>query len=310
MNSTMQDCPLTLTSLFRHGAAVYGASEVITDGPTGVRIATFAAVAERAARLASALQRLGVRPGDRVATFAWNTQEHLEAYLAVPCMGAVIHTLNIRLSAEHLEEIILHAQDRVLIVDASLLEQLAPLLPRLACVESVIVFGGEAPGLPAAHSYEKLLAQAQPLTGWPQLDELSAAGLCYTSGTTGSPKGVAYSHRSQYLHAITTTSGAATGLSERDRVLPIVPMFHANAWGFPYAAWLVGADLVLPGRSPNAKSLSRLIAQEKPTIAAAVPSVWIDVMQLGESTPLQLGSLRMVVVGGAALPMKLMRWYQ
>ncbi|HTE56227.1 MAG TPA: long-chain fatty acid--CoA ligase [Kofleriaceae bacterium] len=310
MKSTMQDGELTVASLFRHGARVHGSSQVVTAREGGVTRASFAEVAGRAARLASALQRLGVGPGDRVATFAWNTQEHLEAYLAVPCLGAVLHTVNIRLAAAEIAEIIRHAEDRVLIVDHTLLDRIAPLLPGLATVEALIVIGETTGGMAGALRYHDLVAAATPLEAWPQLDEYAAAGLCYTSGTTGTPKGVAYSHRSVYLHSLTLLAADVFGLGERDRVLPVVPMFHASAWGLPYAAWMAGSDLVLPGRAPQAASLARLIADEKPTVAAAVPSIWIDLMHHGEAEPLDLASLRLIACGGAAVPLSLMKWYQ
>ena len=310
MKSTMQDGELTVASLFRHGARVHGSSQVVTAREGGVTRASFAEVAGRAARLASALQRLGVGPGDRVATFAWNTQEHLEAYLAVPCLGAVLHTVNIRLAAAEIAEIIRHAEDRVLIVDHTLLDRIAPLLPELPTVEALIVIGETTGGMAGALRYHDLVAAAAPLEAWPQLDEYAAAGLCYTSGTTGTPKGVAYSHRSVYLHSLTLLAADVFGLGERDRVLPVVPMFHASAWGFPYAAWMAGSDLVLPGRAPQAASLARLIADEKPTVAAAVPSIWIDLMHHGEAEPLDLASLRLIACGGAAVPLSLMKWYQ
>jgi len=310
VKSTMQDGELTVASLFRHGARVHGSSQVVTAREGGVTRASFAEVAGRAARLASALQRLGVGPGDRVATFAWNTQEHLEAYLAVPCLGAVLHTVNIRLAAAEIAEIIRHAEDRVLIVDHTLLDRIAPLLPELPTVEALIVIGETTGGMAGALRYHDLVAAAAPLEAWPQLDEYAAAGLCYTSGTTGTPKGVAYSHRSVYLHSLTLLAADVFGLGERDRVLPVVPMFHASAWGFPYAAWMAGSDLVLPGRAPQAASLARLIADEKPTVAAAVPSIWIDLMHHGEAEPLDLASLRLIACGGAAVPLSLMKWYQ
>jgi fatty-acyl-CoA synthase len=310
VDSTMQDVPLTVASLLRHGARIHAASEVVTATERGARRARFSQVADRVARLAAALVRLGVRAGDRVATYCWNTQEHLEAYLAIPSIGAVLHTVNIRLAPSDVEEIMRHAEDRVLIVDAPLVDRVLPLLARLPALERVIVVGDSPAGVPGALLYDRLLDDAPPFTAWPELDERSAAGLCYTSGTTGTPKGVAYSHRSTYLHSMACTSSAVFALAERDRVLPIVPMFHASAWGFPYASWLVGADIVLPGCAPQASSLARLIAEEKPTVAAAVPSVWIDLKRLGESTALDLSSLRLVMCGGAAVPLSLMQWYE
>ncbi len=305
--STMQDRPLTVASVLRHGAAVYALSEVRTAGPSASRTATFAEVSSRAARLAGALARLGVRPGDRVATFAWNTQEHLEAYLAVPSMGAVLHTLNIRLFPEQLSYVIRHAEDRVILADASLAPLLAKVRGELDCVERIVVWGPEDTScLGDVSPYEQLLASEGPAFDWPELDERSAAAICYTSGTTGHPKGVVYSHRSEVLHAMAVCTGSVLGLSERDRVLPIASMFHANAWGFPYAAWMSGADLVLPGRFLTPEPLARLIAAERPTVAGGVPTLWSDLLRYGETHELDLSSLRFILCGGAAVPQALM----
>jgi fatty-acyl-CoA synthase len=312
MRSTMQDHPLTITNLFTYGRSVHSESRVATFEDARTRHATFAQVADRAERLAAALGRLGVKPTERVATFSWNTQEHLETYFAVPCMGAVLHTLNIRLFPEQLVYIANHAEDQVVLVEDSLVPQLAKVRDQLKTVRHVIVVGdGDASALGRdVLRYEELLAAERPGYAWPTLDERSAAAMCYTSGTTGNPKGVVYSHRSTWLHSMAVTSGAAYALNDRDRVLLVVPMFHANAWGLPYAAWQVGADLVMPGRFLQAAPLARLIASEKPTIAAAVPTIWNDILRHGEETKLDLASLRMVVCGGSAVPRMLMERLQ
>jgi fatty-acyl-CoA synthase len=310
MRSTMPNFPLTVGHIFDHGRLTYADSEVVTGEQHGVRRITFGALAERVERLAAGLQRLGVREGDRVATFAWNTQEHQEAYFAVPCMGAVLHTLNIRLFPEQLQYIIEHAQDSVILLDASLASALAPVLEAVGTVRYVVVFGeGDRSQLHSAIDYEELLAGEELGYRWPAVAETSAAAMCYTSGTTGKPKGVVYSHRSTLLHSLGVCSGEALGLHQEDRILPVVPMFHGNAWGLPYAGWLVGADLLLPSRFAQAREIVRLIAEERATLAAAVPTVWHDVLGLG-GEHVDLSSLRMVMCGGAAVPRTLIQAYE
>ncbi len=300
----MQDWPLTVTALFRHGAKVYADSSVATYEGDEVRRATFAEVTARVERLANALHRFGVDRGDRVATFCWNTQEHLEAYLAVPSMGAVLHALNIRLFPEQLAYVINHAADRIVIIDDSLVPLLAKIKDKLETVERLIVIGdGEAGELGReVLRYEELLAAEETGYEWPQIDERAAAAMCYTTGTTGQPKGVVYSHRSEYLHALTECSASGIGICERDRILPIAPMFHANAWGLPYSGWLAGADFLMPGRFLQAEPLCRMIASERPTFAGAVPTIWNDILRYAESHEVDLRSLRTVMCGGSSVP--------
>jgi fatty-acyl-CoA synthase len=314
MRSTMMDFPLTVRHIFEHGRTTYADSEVVTNEADGVRRITFGALADRADQLAAGLRRLGVGPGDRVATFAWNTQEHQEAYFAIPGMGAVMHTVNIRLSAEQIRYVIGHAADSVIIADASLAPILAPVLAaggdELSTLRHLIVYGeGDRSGLPEHIDYEELLAAEQPGYPWPEIEETAAAAMCYTSGTTDLPKGVVYSHRSTFLHSLGVCSGEALGLSQHDRLLPVVPMFHGNAWGMPYAAWLVGADLLLPNRFTQAEPLTRFIAAERATLATAVPTVWYDVLGLDPAT-VDLSSLRMILAGGAAVPRRLIEAYE
>ncbi|HYB14997.1 MAG TPA: long-chain fatty acid--CoA ligase [Streptosporangiaceae bacterium] len=313
MRSTMMDFPLTIRHILEHGRALYADSEVVTCEAGGARRIEFMTLANRAEQLAAALRRLGVEPGDRVATFAWNNQEHQEAYFAIPCMGAVMHTLNIRLSTDQLRYIIGHAEDSVIIADASLASVLGPVLAdggdEVKTVRHLVVFGdGDRSALPAHLDYEELLAAERPGYRWPEIDEYAAAAMCYTSGTTGLPKGVVYSHRSTFLHSLGVSSGEALALSQYDRVLPVVPMFHANAWGIPYAAWLVGADLLLPNRFAQAEPLARFIAAERATLAAGVPTVWFDVLGLDPAS-VDLTSLRMIMAGGAAVPRSLIEAY-
>ena len=315
MWSTMQDYPLTISSIMRYGTEVFGASEVATYTGDGVRRTSYAALGRRAARLANALRGLGIDADQRVATFQWNTTEHLEAYLAVPSMGAVMHTLNIRLAPEQLVYIADHAEDEIVIVGDTLVPLLATVLPQMKTVRHVIVIGDAdlsplASAGKAVHSYEDLLASAADTFDWPSLDERQAAAMCYTSGTTGNPKGVVYSHRSAYLHSMAACTGNAFGLSAADRVLPVVPMFHANAWGLPYAALMAGASLVMPDRFLQAEPLVRLIEDERPTVSGAVPTIWNDLLRYALEHDSDLSSLRLVPCGGSAVPESLIRSFE
>jgi fatty-acyl-CoA synthase len=320
MLSTMQDYPLTINSIFAHGASIFAKRNAVTFDGFKTRSATFAQVAERARKLSAALHRLGVRPGERVATLCWNIQEHLEAYFAVPCMGAVLHTLNLRLFPEQMAYIVNHAEDSVIIVDQSLISLLAPIVPKLTSVRHYIVIGKvedslresikSTRGTSAPHRYEDLLAAQAPDFSFPHLDERSAAAMCYTSGTTGNPKGVVYSHRSIYLHSMALASASGFGLTCRDRALVAPSMFHANAWGIPHTAWWVGADLIFPGRFMQAEPLSRLIALEKPTFSGGVPTVWNDLARYAETHPVDLSSFRLLIAGGSAVPRSLIERLQ
>ncbi len=303
MKSTMQEAPLLISDILSYGASVFSDAKVITVHDDHYQTSTFAQVAERAGRLANALARLGVNPGDRVGTFQWNNQAHMEAYLGIPSMGAVLHTLNIRLFPEQLSYVINHAEDKVIIVDDVLIPLLAKVKDELTTVETFIVVGdGDASALGEVLRYDALLDEAQRVVDWPILDERDAAAMCYTSGTTGNPKGVVYSHRSTYLHSMAETTANSIALSETDRILVIVPMFHANAWGTPYAAWMAGSDIILPQHHLMGHALSRIIPELRPTLACGVPTVWNDLLSVMETTPVDLSSLRAVTAGGSAVP--------
>ncbi len=312
MRSTMLDEPLLISSILRRGQGVFGDSEVVTLRPDGYHSASFATVGTRAERLARALRRLGVGDSDRVGTFLWNDQEHLEAYL-MRCRrwDPVLHTLNIRLFPDQLSYVINHAEDRVVIVDDSV----APLFERVRAdcktVEHVIVVGDrEAAGIEGALAYEELLAAEEAGYDWPRLDERQAAAMCYTSGTTGNPKGVAYSHRSTWLHSMAGTSTCSLGVAETDRVLVIVPMFHANAWGMPYVAFLAGADLVMPERFLQAEPLARMFSEQRPTLSLGVPTIWNDLLRYSDTHDVDLSSVRLLTAGGAAVPRALIEAYE
>ena len=309
MKSTMQDAPLLISDILRHGQQVHGDSTILTVEAGGYRSATFAEVAERAERLAAALTRLGVEPGDRVGTFCWNNQQHLEAYLAIPCMAAVLHTLNIRLPAEQLAYVINHAEDRFIIVDASLIPLLAAVKDELKTVETIIVVGeGDTSPLGETLSYERLLADEEPGFEWPVLDERSAAAMCYTSGTTGSPKGVVYSHRSTWLHTMAEQAASSVGMTEADRILIIVPMFHAMAWGTPYGAWMAGTDMIMPQMFLMGENLANVINEHHPTLACGVPTIWNGLLAL--DTPIDFSTVRAITAGGAAVPESLIEAFE
>ena len=305
------DYPLTLQLLLDRMRRVYADSEVVSVRQGERTRASYGEVVERSERLAQALERLGVQQGDRVATFAWNTREHLEAYLAVPCMGAVLHTLNVRLFAEQLTYIVNHAEDKVILVEDSLVPVLEPLAPTFETVEHYVVIGDGPTGeLKNALRYEELLEEETPGYAFPDLDDRQAAGLCYTSGTTGHPKGVLYSHRSNILHALGQCMADSIGMTSDDRVMPVVPMFHANAWGIPYGCTMTGADLVMPGSNLKADALANLIEEERVTSSAAVPTIWMDLLRYADEHHPDLSSLRQVICGGSAVPLSLMQQFE
>lgn len=316
MRSTMQNWPLTIGAILHHATGIHGARTVTTMTDDGFRTTTYRELGGQVARLANALRRIGITGDERVATFMWNNTEHLAAYLAVPAMGAVLHTLNIRLFAEQIVFVANEAEDRVILIDTSLIPLLVPVLAQLDTVHTVIAVGeGDIAALEASGKtvlrYAELLAAESQEFDWPVVDENSAAAMCYTSGTTGNPKGVVYSHRSSYLHTMAGCTTNGIGVGSSDCVLPIVPMFHANAWGLPYSALMAGADLAMPDRHLDAASLVALIETQRPTVAGAVPTIWNDVMHYLDRQPgHDISSLRLVACGGSAVPVSLMRAFE
>ena len=309
------DAPLQVSRLVEHGRTVHGGAEVITWTADGPQRTSFAEIGATAARLAHALRdELGVTGDERVGTLMWNNAEHLITYLAVPSMGAVLHTLNLRLFPDQLTYIANHADDRVIVVDSTLIPLLAGVLGQLTTVRHIVVVGGGDPA-PLAnvagdrvriHRWDELLRGRSDRFDWPEVDERDAAALCYTSGTTGNPKGVAYSHRSIYLHSMQVCTTEAFGLGPASTVLAVVPMFHAMAWGLPYASFLSGASLLMPDRFLQAAPLAAMIASERPTLAGAVPTIWTDLLAYLDANPTDVSSMGEVIVGGSACPPALM----
>jgi fatty-acyl-CoA synthase len=313
MKGLMQDVPLTIPSMFERAEQYFGHKGVVTATPTGRERRTYAEWAERTRRLGGVLDALGIGPDARVATFAWNTARHLELYFAAPCTGRVLHTLNIRLFPEQLTYIVNHADDEVIFVDRSLLALLAPLLKTFERVKHLVLMDDGNADIPAdlnGHElldYEELLAEAAPVE-FRVDDENLAASMCYTSGTTGNPKGVVYSHRSTFLHTMGALTADCLGARESDRILPVVPMFHANAWGLAHAGVAAGADLVMPGADLSGRALADLIVEEKVTVAAGVPTIWMQV--LPELKGRDTSSLRVIPCGGSAVPKALSEAYR
>ena len=311
MEGLMQDYPLTLQHILWRIDRLFRRKEVVTKRQDGVHRYTYGDCVARVHQLANALARLGVRPGDRVATLAWNNYRHLELYYAVPCMGAVLHTLNLRLFPQQLEFVIRDAADRFIFVDKTLLPVLTKLAGKLPTVERIIVLddGGDPPAhdLGELLDYETLLRDEPTDYPWPALDERAAAAICYTSGTTGNPRGVVYTHRSQFLHTMSVLQKGCVNFGEDDTILPVVPMFHANSWGIPYAAGMAGSKLVFPDRwMGDGGVLLDLAAGEEVTILAGVPTIWINLLRQIEQTGVRLPKVHTVVCGGSAVPRALM----
>jgi len=306
LSGLMQHRQLTTSMLIDHAARAHGTTEVISRNADGAIVrSSWGRVADHARRIAAALAALGARPGDRVATLAWNRVEHLELYYGISASGLVLHTVNPRLFPEQISYILGHGGAKILCVDPDLLGIVTPLLPELG-IETLIVLGDAADAPPGALAYADLVDTHQPIAAWPDIDENQAAALCYTSGTTGNPKGVLYSHRSSVLHAFCAVSADGMALSARDTILVVTPLFHVNAWGIPFAAAMCGARLVLPGPMLDGASIHMLLRDERCTFSLGVPTVWFAVLDHIANTVPQAEwrglSLERVLAGGAAVP--------
>lgn len=302
MYGLMMDHPLTLAQILEHAYLIHADKQVTTLLPNGtLHRHDYATLYERIKRLANALTELGIQRGDRIATYAANTYQHLELYYAIPCLGAVLHPLNVRLSPTQLAQIVHEAADTLFFVDSEYATQFQALQDKIGSIHTVY-FG------PKSASYEQLLSDAKPAYAWDIRDENSAMGLCYTSGTHGEPRGVLYTHRSMFLHTLAANQADVFGLTETDVVLPIVPMFHAMAWGLPYASMFAGADIVLPGTKLTA--IADLIADTGVTVAAGVPTIWAAAYPELRKRRTDISSLRRVIVGGEAMPPALIESYE
>lgn len=312
MDGLMMHFPLTIQHVLERAATIHPRKEVVSKTSEGVHRYTYADMHGRVRRLIGALRSLGVEDGDRIATFAFNSYRHLELYFALPCMGAVLHTLNIRLFAEQLQYVVNHAEDKLVFVDAALAPLLEQQQAHFPTVRGYVIMGGDAKSttLSPAYDYETLLSEADEVSDLPELDEEQAAALCYTSGTTGEPKGVFYSHRALFLHTLGANQASSLGLTERDTVLAVVPQFHANAWGLPYACALAGANQIHPGPFLQPEHLVSIIEDERVTVAAGVPTIWIGLYHYLKAHPRDVSTLRMTLVGGAAMPRGLIRAFE
>lgn len=314
MNGLMMDYQLTLDRILEHANCMNGHKRITTMQPDGsLHRYTYADLYRRVKRLAKALVNLGLEPGDRVGTFAWNNYQHLELYYAIPGAGAVCHTLNIRLFPDQLAYIVNHAGDRVVFVEGSLLPLYERVADQITAVEHYVLYNAPRDvetTLPNVLFYEDLIEGADEAFAWRSLDENMAAGLCYTSGTTGDPKGALYSHRSTYLHAMGAGLANALGVRETDVVLPVVPQFHAMAWGLPYACAAAGAEIIMPGPHLKPEPLASLIESERVTIAAGVPTIWTGLYHELKQNRRDISSIRALIVGGSAMPRALTKAYE
>jgi len=314
LNGLMMDYPLTLDNILEHANRMSPKKKIKTMLPDGsMHEYTYADFYKRVKQLGNVLESLGVEVGDRVGTFAWNNFQHMEFYFGIPGAGAVCHTLNIRLPHDQLTYIINHAEDKVVFVDGTLLPLIEPIAGELASVEHFVLFNipkDKETSLPNVSYYEDLMAEASDEYTWRCTDENMAMGLCYTSGTTGMPKGALYSHRSMYLHTLGVLMNAALGVIEADVVLPVVPQFHAMAWGLPYACTFIGATIVMPGPHLKPEPLAQMIAEERVSIAAGVPTIWNGLYHELKNNPSDISCITQLVVGGSAMPRGLIEAYE
>lgn len=311
----MMDTPLTIVSMLERAEKYFPKKEVISRTYNGVQRFTYAQTGKRTRALASALEKLGVKKGDRVGTLAWNHHRHLEVYFAAPSMGAVLHTINIRLSAEHLIYIINHAEDKVLLVDIDLLPLIENVKDQLNSVKTFIVMSDEKEvpesTIEGLYSYEQLVADGDESYEFSKdIEEEDPAGMCYTSATTGKPKGVIYTHRGIVLHSTALSMADTAAISESDRVMPVVPMFHVNAWGMPFVAMMLGATQVLPGPMMTPQVIAEMMGEYKVTISAGVPTIWLGLLQVLEKGTYDTSSLRAILCGGSAAPKSMIRAFE
>jgi len=313
MHGLMMNYPLTLTHILERSAKLFPAKELASKTPEGMHRYSYADFHARVHAVAQGLKHLGVKPGDRIGTLCWNSSRHLELYFAIPCYGAVLHTLNLRLPSDQLAYIINHAEDQVIFVDASLASILEPIRDQIPCVKHFVILPDEArpTSLAPASDYEEMIqASGDARFEWPALDENTAAATCYTSGTTGNPKGVLYSHRALFLHSFALAMTDVFGICESDTVLQLVPMFHANGWGIPYAAVMTGARIVFSGRQLQPADVASLIQDERATFTAGVPTIWIGLYGYLETHPHDLSTLRMVSSAGSAMPRQFIEMFE
>ncbi|MEY2191687.1 long-chain fatty acid--CoA ligase [Neobacillus sp. BF23-41] len=311
----MMQTALTMTQMMERAEKYFPKKKVISRTASGIHTFTYKQIAERTRRLASSLVKLGVSKGERIGTLAWNHHRHLESYFAIPCMGAVLHTINLRLSTQHISYIINHAEDKILLVDSDILPLLEKCASELKTVKAFIIMTDEKElpktTLSPVYHYESLLSEADSTFQYPvDIDENDPAGMCYTSATTGNPKGVVYSHRGIFLHSMALGLADSAALSEKDIALPVVPMFHVNAWGMPFAAVWFGTSLVLPGPYFTPKLIAELIEQERVTITAGVPTIWLGLLKELDEGSYDMSSLRGVLCGGSAAPKGMIKSYE